>query len=149
MFSKISFTHHQQLPKVTIIIPAANLLANFSILITYENFITLGLVAAVPASAGDWPHHPDIAFCLWSRTTSEYFLLAWLLIQRNILINSILIICIVLFQDTTLLFIRQTFAQIRWSWQVFTENIIFIVAQHSNNMQYICSCVHHLYSYPK
>ena len=27
-------------------------MANFSILITYENFITLGLVAAVPASAG-------------------------------------------------------------------------------------------------
>lgn len=30
---------------------AANLLANFSIIITYENFITLGLIAAVPASA--------------------------------------------------------------------------------------------------
>ena len=42
---------------------AANLLANFSILITYENFITLGLVAAVPASAGDdhndYDHHND------------------------------------------------------------------------------------------
>ena len=31
---------------------ATNLLANFSILITYENFITFGLIAAVPASAG-------------------------------------------------------------------------------------------------
>ena len=30
----------------------ANLLANFSIIITYENFITCGLIAAVPASAG-------------------------------------------------------------------------------------------------
>ena len=40
-------------------ISAANLLANFSILITYENFITLGLVAAVPASAGDHDHHLD------------------------------------------------------------------------------------------
>ena len=31
---------------------ATNLLANFSIIITYENFITFGLIAAVPASAG-------------------------------------------------------------------------------------------------
>jgi hypothetical protein len=31
---------------------AANLLANFSVLITYENFITVGLIVAVPASAG-------------------------------------------------------------------------------------------------
>ena len=38
---------------------AANLLANFSILITYENFITLGLVAAVPASAGDHDDQRD------------------------------------------------------------------------------------------
>ena len=30
----------------------ANLLANFSILITYENFITFGLVLAIPVSAG-------------------------------------------------------------------------------------------------
>ena len=30
----------------------ANLLANFSIIFTYENFITLGLVVAVPVSAG-------------------------------------------------------------------------------------------------
>ena len=33
----------------------ANLLANFSIIITYENFITCGLIAAVPASAGKGP----------------------------------------------------------------------------------------------
>lgn len=30
---------------------AANMLANLSVLITYEHFITFGLIAAVPASA--------------------------------------------------------------------------------------------------
>jgi hypothetical protein len=31
----------------------ANLLANLSIVITYESFITFGLVAAVPVCAGE------------------------------------------------------------------------------------------------
>ena len=35
-----------------IVSSVANLLANFSIIITYENFITCGLIAAVLASAG-------------------------------------------------------------------------------------------------
>jgi hypothetical protein len=30
----------------------ANVLANFSVLVTYENFVALGLLAAIPASAG-------------------------------------------------------------------------------------------------
>ena len=36
----------------SILSSVANLLANFSIIITYENFISCGLIAAVPASAG-------------------------------------------------------------------------------------------------
>ena len=35
-----------------VFIAVANLLANISILFTYENFISLGLVLAVPMSAG-------------------------------------------------------------------------------------------------
>ena len=34
-----------------IITAVANMLANLSVMITYEHFITLGLVAAIPASA--------------------------------------------------------------------------------------------------
>ena len=34
-----------------IITAVANMLANLSVMITYEQFITLGLVAAIPASA--------------------------------------------------------------------------------------------------
>ena len=38
-------------PAVLHMIAVANLLANLGILVTYELFITLGLIAAVPASA--------------------------------------------------------------------------------------------------
>jgi hypothetical protein len=35
----------------------ANLLANFGVAVTYETFITLGLILAVPACAGNSPFY--------------------------------------------------------------------------------------------
>lgn len=40
-----------QLTSAAVMSLAANMLANLSILVTYEQFITLGLIAAVPVSA--------------------------------------------------------------------------------------------------
>lgn len=37
------------------VVPAANLLGNFSVALTYDLFITLGLITAVPVSAGKKP----------------------------------------------------------------------------------------------
>lgn len=38
--------------KLIFVIPVANLLGNFSVALTYDLFITLGLITAVPVSAG-------------------------------------------------------------------------------------------------
>ena len=46
-------------------VPVSNILANFSILVTYENFVVLGLVAAIPASAGRY-YNSQSAFILIS-----------------------------------------------------------------------------------
>ncbi len=46
----------------------ANLLANLSIVITYESFITFGLVAAVPVCAGGrLLFYPSELFWFWPR----------------------------------------------------------------------------------
>lgn len=55
IFTLIKLQQRYNVVTVFCVVSAANLLGNFSVALTYDLFITLGLITAVPVSAGKKP----------------------------------------------------------------------------------------------
>lgn len=58
------------------------MLGNFSIAITYDLFITLGLITAVPVSAGTWKHELFRIHYYWDDSVLEKIICKFRLISQ-------------------------------------------------------------------